>query len=123
MYLYFIQLYSISIYICQVLINISRMEIITFDKEAYDRLVETLKIFDEIANSLCLQYGLLDEPAWIDTQEVCQRLGISKRTLQTYRNQGIIPFSVIRGKAYYKIEDVREVMDNGYTRKGKNIKR
>ena len=117
------QLYCISIYICQVLINISRMEIITFDKEAYDRLVATLKTFNEIANSLCLQYGLLDEPAWIDTQEVCQRLRISKRTLQTYRNQGIIPFSVIRGKAYYKIEDVREVMDNGYTRKGKNIKR
>lgn len=99
------------------------MEIITFDKEAYDRLVETLKIFDEIANSLCLQYGLLDEPAWIDSQEVCQRLGISKRTLQTYRNQGIIPFSVIRGKVYYKIEDVREAMNNGYTRKGKNIER
>lgn len=95
------------------------MEIVTFDKKAYDKLVEVLNLFNEIANSLCLQHGLLDEPAWIDTQEVCQRLGISKRTLQTYRTRGIISYTVIRGKAYYKPEDVQKIITSGYTPKGK----
>ena len=38
----------------------------------------------------------------MDAQEVCLALNISKRTLQSYREYGIIPCSFIGGKYMYK---------------------
>ena len=32
---------------------------------------------------------------WLDNQEVCDVLRINKKTLQVYRNKGILPFSRI----------------------------
>ena len=32
---------------------------------------------------------------WLDNEAVCRRLGISKRTLQSYRDTGKIPFSIM----------------------------
>ncbi len=39
---------------------------------------------------------------WIDAQDVMQKLHISLRTLQTWRTNGILPYSRIRGKLYYR---------------------
>ena len=38
--------------------------------------------------------------------DVCKLLNISKRTLQHYRDTGVLPFSQIGHKCYYKLEDV-----------------
>jgi len=48
---------------------------------------------------------------WLNNQDVCQLLNISKRTLQTYRDNGILPFSKIRHKMYYRLEDVERVLN------------
>ena len=42
----------------------------------------------------------------MDSQEVCQLLNITKRTLQSYRNKGIIAFSSVGGKFYYRPKDI-----------------
>ena len=39
-------------------------------------------------------------------KEVCERLYISPRTLQDYRDTGVLPFSQIGHKCYYRREDV-----------------
>ncbi|MCF8372106.1 MAG: helix-turn-helix domain-containing protein [Bacteroidales bacterium] len=52
---------------------------------------------------------------WIDSQEVCEMLHISKRTLQNYRDQKRIPFSSIDGKMYYKYEDISSILEMNYT--------
>ena len=36
----------------------------------------------------------------------CEYLGISKRTAQNYRDTGVIPFSQIGSKIYYRWSDV-----------------
>ena len=38
-------------------------------------------------------------------------LNISKRTLQTYRDNGTLPYSQINHKVYYKPEDVEQVQN------------
>ena len=38
---------------------------------------------------------------WIDNQDVLQTLHISKRTLQTFRTNGTLPYSKVQGKFYY----------------------
>jgi len=47
---------------------------------------------------------------WLDNQDVCQMLNISKRTLQTYRDNGTLPYSQINHKMYYKPKDIERVL-------------
>ena len=51
---------------------------------------------------------------WLDNQDVMQTLHISKRTLQTFRTNGIIPFSKIQGKFYYKEADIKQILQDNY---------
>lgn len=51
---------------------------------------------------------------WIDNQDVMQTLHISKRTLQTYRDNGTLPYSKVQGKFYYKVSDVEELLQSNY---------
>lgn len=46
----------------------------------------------------------------MDNQDVCLRLNISPRTLQTLRDTGHLAFSQIQHKIYYKVEDVEKLM-------------
>ena len=48
---------------------------------------------------------------WLDNDEVCRNLKISKRTLQTLRDNGTLVYSQISHKTYYKPEDVESVMN------------
>ena len=43
-------------------------------------------------------------------KEVCERLYISPRTLQPYRDTGMFPFTQIGHKCYYKREDVERLL-------------
>ena len=46
---------------------------------------------------------------WLHNGDVCRLLNISKRTLQHYRDTGVLPFAQIGHKCYYKREDVEQV--------------
>ena len=47
---------------------------------------------------------------WLHNGDVCRLLGISKRTLQHYRDTGMLPFAQIGHKCYYKREDVERLL-------------
>lgn len=47
---------------------------------------------------------------WLDNQDVCQLLNISKRTLQTLRDNGTLAYTQISHKIYYKPEDVEKIV-------------
>ena len=51
---------------------------------------------------------------WLDNQEACSALKISKHTLQAYRQKGILPFSRIRGKIYIRIKDIEDFLQWHY---------
>ncbi|MCX7547765.1 helix-turn-helix domain-containing protein [Xanthomarina sp. F1114] len=51
---------------------------------------------------------------WIDNQDVLQLLHISKRTLQTFRSNGTLPYSKVQGKFYYKVSDIEELLQSNY---------
>lgn len=58
---------------------------------------------------------------WLDNQEVCDILGISKRTLQEYRAKGLLPFGRIKNKLFYKPEDVEKVLQSYYHANSKKL--
>ena len=47
---------------------------------------------------------------WLHNGDVCKLLNISKRTLQHYRDMGVLPFAQIGHKCYYKREDVEQLL-------------
>lgn len=53
--------------------------------------------------------------AWCDSLDVLDILKISKRTLQTLRNSGALPFSRINGKFYYKLADIEKLLEANYS--------
>jgi len=59
---------------------------------------------------------------WIDGQDIMLALNISKRTLQTLRDNGTLPFSRISGKFYYKVSDIETLLSNHYVSTPKHKK-
>lgn len=53
----------------------------------------------------------------LDAQEVCLALGISKRSLQNHRDRGLVPYSNIGGKCFYKEADIRQILEEGLIKK------
>jgi len=80
-----------------------------------------LSLFQEIKSiKACLnqsnktRFDFFNE-TWIDGQDVMLALHISKRTLQTLRNNGVLPYSRINGKFYYKVSDIENLLESNYS--------
>jgi hypothetical protein len=52
-----------------------------------------------------------DRETWLNSDDVCKLLKISKRTLQTCRDTGTLPFSQIGHKCYYKSDDIEQFIN------------
>jgi len=86
------------------------MEIINIEARTFEAMVTRVEQFVKRINALCGRKNK-ELQKWLDNQDVCQMLNISKRTLQTYRNNGALPYSQINHKMYYKPEDVQRVIE------------
>ncbi|MDV7052860.1 helix-turn-helix domain-containing protein [Bacteroides ovatus] len=51
-----------------------------------------------------------------DHEQVCKILHVSKRTLQSYRNDGFLPYIQLPGKVIYKESDIQNLLEENYIR-------
>ncbi|RGT50947.1 DNA-binding protein [Bacteroides intestinalis] len=51
-----------------------------------------------------------DKEQWLGNDDVCSLLQISPRTLQSYRDNGILTYSQIGRKCYYKVSDIENLI-------------
>lgn len=58
-----------------------------------------------------------DEDSWVDSYEVCTFLKISDRTLQRLRSDNKINYSRIRGKNYYRISEIKRMLQENLIRR------
>jgi len=56
----------------------------------------------------------LNGERFLTDQELSQRLKISRRTLQEYRNEGKIPYYHIGAKVLYKESDIEKMLKENY---------
>ena len=54
---------------------------------------------------------------WIDSEQVMTILKISKRTLQNLRDNGVLAYSRVNGKFYYKPSDLEALLKSNYLKK------
>ena len=90
------------------------MEIICIDKRTFDELVVRFSMIEKKVTGICNPAKDAGLKKWMDNQEVCEILRISKRTLQVYREKGLLPFTRIKNKFFYKPEDVQNMLESSY---------
>src|SRR5215831_7733041 len=78
-----------------------------------DELQIIMDRLDKMEEGLIKKQTQIDDP-FLDNQEFIQLMNISKRTAQNWRDEGVIPFSQIGSKIYYKMSDVKNLLDKHY---------
>jgi hypothetical protein len=94
------------------------MEAVIFSKDQYTELMNRM---DDIQSALT---GKQKDPkdVFLDNQEFIQLMNISKRTAQSWRDDGIISFSQVGSKIYYRMSDVQKLLDSNYSQAFKKRK-
>ncbi len=85
------------------------MNIIAIEEKTFEQMMQRLADFSKEVKEL-YQDGKANTE-WLDNQDVCELLNISKRTLQSYRDRGILPYSQIGYKCYYKKSDIERLIE------------
>lgn len=67
------------------------MEIIAIEKKTLEAVERAFERFTLRMDELCMGHTK-QLSKWLDNEDVCRLLGISKRTLQTYRDNGTLPY-------------------------------
>lgn len=88
------------------------MEVVTIQSQAFQELVGKL----DAINQRLTQKEKEPKDKWLDNQELMLLLKISKRTAQHYRDTGLISFSQVGNKIYYKLSDVEELLKGHYNK-------
>lgn len=83
------------------------LDLFMFEK-GIKRLLERFDQIDKKLEKLLTKTELDKDIQVLDNQDLCMMLRVSRRTLQRYRQSGILPSFIIKGKNYYKLEDVKK---------------
>ena len=87
------------------------MEIINVEASTFEAMMARFEAFAEKVEKLCEAGGDRNLQKWLDNQDIFEILGISKRTLQTYRDNGTLAFSQINHKMFYRPQDVEQLIN------------
>lgn len=89
------------------------MEVIAIQRFALEELTGQMKTLLALTKKATGQYvPVFGTEKWLDNQEVCLMLGISKRTLQTYKDKGLLHYSRLSRKNYFKSSEVEALLHN-----------
>ena len=91
------------------------MDVIVISSEAFKQLKNELVEINKKLDNIHRKQALAD--AWLDVSEACEALKISKRTLQTLRDNRVIAHSKISGKVYFKTSDIEEQLNENYVKR------
>ena len=58
-----------------------------------------------------VQMDVINGFDWVTNKDAKELLGLSKPTLQRYRNAGLLPFSRLGGNVYYRRSDINAVLE------------
>ncbi len=85
------------------------MEAIILSNDQYQALFTRL---EDISKNMANKGNNPDE--FVDNNDFLQLMKVSKRTAQSWRDEGKIAFSQIGGKIYYRMTDIHELLKQHY---------
>ena len=72
------------------------------------------RLLDGIENFMKNSRPTLGGERFLTDREVSARLKVSRRTLQDYRNNGVVSYYQLGGKILYKESDIERMVKSGY---------
>lgn len=88
------------------------MEVYILSKAQFSELTTRL---DTLQNLLCTQPDT-SKKSIMDNDEFLKFMSVSKRTAQSWRDEGKISFSQVGNKIYYKMADVDKLLAENYNK-------
>ena len=90
-------------------------ELINKDNEWIIHFMGSLdRLLDNVEHLTANYRPALGGERFFTDKEVSARLKVSRRTLQDYRNNGIIAYYQLGGKILYKESDIERMVKSGY---------
>jgi len=87
------------------------MDVITIESQAYKELVTKINAIAKFVVDHQEDETINPDEMWVDSYEVCTFLKISERTLQRMRSNRVISYSIISGKSYYTIGEIKRLLN------------
>lgn len=87
------------------------MDCILIETSAYADLQAHIQRLLERVSALHALSDKSPTARWLTTDDVCKALSITKRALQYYRSCGIIPYTAIGNKVFFREDDVRHLLE------------
>ena len=89
--------------------------VITMDTESVTVLLQNMQKNSKWLSGFLESYSPpLDGELYLTDKEVAELLRVSRRTLQEYRNNRILPFILLGGKVLYPESELRKVLEANY---------
>ena len=89
--------------------------VITMDTESVTVLLQNMQKNSKWLSGFLESYSPpLDGERYLTDKEVAELLRVSRRTLQEYRNNRILPFILLGGKVLYPESELRKVLESNY---------
>ncbi|MCD8030380.1 MAG: helix-turn-helix domain-containing protein [Bacteroides sp.] len=77
----------------------------------YSSLEEALEMLEEMFKDC---KPSLNGECYLTDEELSKRLKVSRRSLQDYRTEGILPYIRLRGKILYRESDIEALLEKSY---------
>ncbi len=90
-------------------------EIITMEDEKVASILQKMRKSSRWLSGFLESYRPpLDGEVYLTDKEVADLLRVSRRTLQEYRNERLLPYIILGGKVLYPESGLREVLEANY---------
>ena len=80
-------------------------------KRALESMKEVLAMYKNVMGNY---RPMLDGDRYLTDKEVAAILKVSRRTLQEYRNDGVLPYVQLGGKILYREQDLEDLLQKCY---------
>ena len=91
------------------------MDITAIESRTFEQMKGRFEDFSLQVKNLCGDSQ--DKEKWFGNDDVCSLQQISKRTLQSYRDNGVLPYSQIGRKSYYRVSDIENLISQSQIKK------
>lgn len=89
-------------------------ELKTSNKKIADLHVLIENVKSKIEKTFGHYKPLLNGERYLTDYQLSKKMNISRRTLQTYRDKGLLPYILLGGKVLYKESDIENLLEENY---------
>ena len=88
------------------------MELFAVDTKDIKAMSENLVLIKE--ELVEIKKTISPKNSWLTVDETSKLLKVSRRTLQTYRDEGLLNYSKVQGRIFIKLADIEKMLEKYY---------